>query len=114
MIGYKFPCWEKIAEKKNKMKKSIKIPIRTCLGCQNKRPKRELLRIIKTPEGNIEIDPTGKKSGRGAYLCYNKECLEEALREKRLCRELKQDIPPQTINELRRFLEDYTSKSPGK
>ena len=86
------------------MKKNIKIPIRTCIGCQNKKPKREMLRIIRTPEGNIEIDTTGKKSGRGAYLCYNIECLDRALREKRLYKSLKKDVPLQIINELRKKL----------
>ncbi|MEN3189426.1 MAG: YlxR family protein [Atribacterota bacterium] len=86
------------------MKKNIKIPIRTCIGCQNKKPKREMLRIIRTSEGNIEIDATGKKSGRGAYLCYNVECLDKALREKRLYKSFKKDISPQIINELRKKL----------
>lgn len=96
------------------MIKNTKIPIRTCIGCQNKKPKRELVRIIRTPEGNYEIDTTGKKSGRGAYLCYNIKCLDVALREKRLNRSFKKDIPAHIINELRRFLEKVTLKSPVK
>lgn len=94
------------------MIKNTKIPIRTCIGCQNKKPKKEMVRLIRTPEGNYEIDTTGKKSGRGAYLCYNIECLDIALREKRLNRSFKKDIPAQIINELRRFLEQYILKSP--
>ncbi len=96
------------------MIKNTKIPIRTCIGCQNKKPKRELIRIIRTPEGNYEIDTTGKKSGRGAYLCYNIKCLDVALREKRLNRSFKKDIPVPIIDELRRFLEKVTLKSPVK
>lgn len=96
------------------MIKNAKIPIRTCIGCQNKKPKRELIRIIRTPEGNYEIDTTGKKSGRGAYLCYNIKCLDVALREKRLNRSFKKDIPAPIINELRRFLEKVALKSPVK
>lgn len=96
------------------MIKNTKIPIRTCIGCQNKKPKRELVRIIRTPEGNYEIDTTGKKSGRGAYLCYNIKCLDVALREKRLNRSFKEDIPVHIIDELRRFLEKVTLKSPVK
>lgn len=76
--------------------------MRTCIGCQCKKPKKEMIRIIRTPEGNIEIDKTGKKSGRGAYLCGNVECLDIALRKNNLNRSLKQDIPLETLNELRK------------
>jgi len=89
------------------MIKNIKIPIRTCIGCQSKKPKREMVRLIRTPEGNYEIDTTGKKSGRGAYLCYSIECLDIALREKRLNRSFKKDVPTSIIDELRGFLEEY-------
>ena len=76
--------------------------MRTCIGCQCKKPKKEMIRIIRTPEGTIEIDKTGKKSGRGAYLCGNAECLDIALRKNNLNRSLKQDIPLQVIDELRK------------
>lgn len=85
------------------MVKNLKIPIRTCIGCQAKKPKREMIRIIRTPDGKIEIDRTGKKSGRGAYLCDNIECLEMALKKNNLNRSLKQDIPLHTIDELRKI-----------
>ena len=84
------------------MIKNLKVPVRTCIGCQYKKPKKELIRIIRTPEGIIEIDKTGKKSGRGAYLCANVECLDIALRKNNLNRSLKQDIPLQTLDELRK------------
>ena len=83
-----------------KKKKLKKIPYRTCIGCQEKKPKRDLLRIIRTPEGIIEIDETGKKSGRGAYLCYNKICFQEAMKKKRLEKALKIDITSSTVQEL--------------
>ena len=83
-----------------KKKKLTKIPYRTCIGCQGKKPKRDLLRIIRTPEGVIEIDETGKKSGRGAYLCYNKICFQEAIKKKRLGKALKLDILPSIVKEL--------------
>jgi len=83
------------------MIKNLKIPVRTCIGCQCKKPKKEMIRIIRTPEGKIEIDKTGKKSGRGAYLCGNVECLDIALRKNNLNRSLKQDIPLQTLDELK-------------
>lgn len=82
------------------MKNSKKISYRTCIGCQLRKPKKELLRIIRTPEGRIEIDFTGKKSGRGAYLCYNIECFEEAIKKNRLGRALKVEILPETIKLL--------------
>jgi len=84
------------------MVKNLKIPIRTCIGCQCKKPKREMIRIIRTPDGKIEIDRTGKKSGRGAYLCDNIECLDMALKKNNLSKSLNQDIPLQILDELRK------------
>jgi len=84
------------------MIKKLRVPLRTCIGCQCKKPKKELIRIIRTPEGKIEIDKTGKKSGRGAYLCGNVECLDTALRKNHLNRSLKQDITLQMLDELRK------------
>jgi len=82
------------------MKNTKKISYRTCIGCRLRKPKKELLRIIRTPEGRIEIDLTGKKSGRGAYLCYNMDCFEEAIKKNRLGRALKVEISPETIQSL--------------
>jgi hypothetical protein len=79
------------------MKHSKKIPYRTCVGCQLRKPKKELLRIIRTPEGIIEIDVTGKKSGRGAYLCYNMECFKMATIKGKLNKALKVEISTETI-----------------
>ena len=58
--------------------KPKKIPMRMCLGCGENKPKRELVRVVKSPEGEISLDLTGKKSGRGAYICRNAECLIKA------------------------------------
>lgn len=90
------------------MKKSIKIPIRTCVGCQERKPKKELLRIIRNVKGDIEIDLTGKKSGRGAYLCYDIECLEKGLRGKSLVKSLDKEIPSLIIEELKRLFASKT------
>ena len=57
-----------------------KIPLRMCTGCMEMKPKKELIRVVKTPEGEVTVDLTGKKSGRGAYICRNIECLEKAFR----------------------------------
>ena len=60
-----------------------KIPLRMCTGCMEMKPKKELIRVVKTPEGEVTVDLTGKKSGRGAYICRNIECLEKAFKAKR-------------------------------
>lgn len=78
-----------------------KIPQRLCVGCQEMKNKKDLLRIVKTPENQIEVDRTGKKSGRGAYVCPKRECLEKAVKEKRLERSLKHSISPEIFESLR-------------
>ena len=60
-----------------------KLPERTCMGCNGKKPKKELIRIVKNKEGEINIDRTGKMQGRGAYICDNIECLEKLIKTKR-------------------------------
>lgn len=64
--------------------KTRKIPMRMCLGCGEMKPKKELVRVVKSPDGEISIDLTGKKSGRGAYICRSTECLAKAQKSKRL------------------------------
>ena len=63
------------------MMKTKKIPMRMCLGCGEMKPKRELIRVVKSKEGDISLDLTGKKSGRGAYICKSVECFEKARKE---------------------------------
>ena len=65
-----------------------KIPVRMCAGCSEHKPKKELVRVVRTPEGEILLDLTGKKSGRGAYVCHDPECLKKARRARRLERAL--------------------------
>lgn len=72
-----------------------KVPQRLCVGCQEMKPKRELIRVVRTPEESIEIDQTGKRSGRGAYICPRLECLEKALKGKRLEKALKKPLAPE-------------------
>nr|WP_273701760.1 YlxR family protein [Tepidanaerobacter acetatoxydans] len=62
--------------------------MRMCIGCKEMKPKNELIRIVRTTDGKIEIDPTGKKSGRGAYLCKNDKCIEASMRENQLSKAL--------------------------
>jgi len=70
-----------------------KIPKRICVGCKETKDKKELIRIVRTPDGEVKIDPTGKMSGRGAYICCNKECLQAALAGKHLERALQVELP---------------------
>lgn len=70
-----------------------KIPMRKCLGCNEMKPKKELIRAVKSPDGEINIDLTGKKSGRGAYICPDKACLRKARKGKRLEKALETAIP---------------------
>ncbi|MDE6538707.1 MAG: YlxR family protein [Ruminococcus sp.] len=65
------------------MMKPKKIPMRMCLGCNDMKPKKELIRVVKSPEGEISLDFTGKKSGRGAYICRNTECFTKARKARR-------------------------------
>ncbi len=70
-----------------------KIPERQCMGCNEKKPKPELLRVVRDPEGNVSLDFTGKKSGRGAYICRSVACLKKARKTGRLGRVLECEIP---------------------
>ena len=63
--------------------KTKKIPMRMCLGCSEMKPKKELIRIVTDPEGNVSVDPTGKKAGRGAYICKSTDCLKKAGKSKK-------------------------------
>lgn len=70
-----------------------KIPERRCIGCGERFPKTELIRIVRAPDGTISLDRTGKKSGRGAYLCHSVECLKRARKANRLSQNLDCEIP---------------------
>ena len=77
-----------------------KIPLRQCVGCGEMKGKKEMIRVIKTPEGEICLDATGKKNGRGAYLCKQKECLINARKNKGLERSFKMSIPTEVYESL--------------
>ena len=82
------------------MQKPRKIPQRQCVGCREMKDKRVLLRIVRTPEGEILLDSTGKKAGRGAYVCPDPECLKKARRSKALERAFDTAIPPEVYDAL--------------
>ena len=86
--------------------KQRKIPERQCLGWNEHRPKTELLRVVRTPEGEILLDFTGKKSGRGAYICRDVECLKKARRSGRIGRSLDVTIPEEVYDRMERELCD--------
>ncbi len=81
-----------------------KIPQRTCMGCQAKKDKRELVRIVRSPEGEISVDLTGKKPGRGAYICPDLECLNKVVKSKRLERSLETTISEEIYEMLKEQL----------
>ncbi len=87
------------------MMKTKKIPMRMCLGCGEMKPKRELIRVVKSKEGDISLDLTGKKSGRGAYICKNVECFEKARKARKFERSfscmISEDIYNSMEGELR-------------
>lgn len=89
------------------MTKTRKIPQRMCVGCREMKNKKELTRVVRTPQGSIEIDSSGKKPGRGAYICPQLDCLQQALKGKRLQKALEQEIPDEVIDKLK----DQISKS---
>lgn len=85
--------------------KPKKIPQRQCVGCRTMKNKKELIRVVKSPEGEISLDFTGKKSGRGAYLCPSAECLARARKSKALERAFASPIPSEVYEGLQREME---------
>jgi hypothetical protein len=77
------------------------IPQRTCVGCRRVRGKQELVRVVRTPQGQVRLDPTGKVAGRGAYLCRDQACLAQALKQKRLNRALGVAVEAALADEIR-------------
>ncbi len=82
-----------------------KIPQRSCIGCGLKKDKSDLLRIVRSPEGEFSLDPSGRKNGRGAYICMNSACLEKAEKRKALQRSFKAEVDESVYRQLREELE---------
>ena len=82
-----------------------KVPMRKCVGCQEMKSKKEMMRVLKTSENTFELDATGKKNGRGAYICCSKECLEKAIKSKGLERSFKQAFPKEVYETLKKEME---------
>ncbi|MEI6132525.1 MAG: YlxR family protein [Bacillota bacterium] len=96
-----------ILKTKTKAQPKIKkIPLRRCLGCNEMKPKSELVRVVKNSSNEISVDMVGKMQGRGAYVCKKKECLEKAIKTKRLEREFGGAMPTEIFEKLRTQMEE--------
>ena len=82
-----------------------KIPQRQCMGCRERRPKKEMIRVVRSPEGNVSLDFGGKMNGRGAYICPSSDCLKKAIRSKSLDRSLEVAIPEEVYDRLAKEME---------
>ena len=82
-----------------------KIPQRQCMGCRERKAKRELIRVVRSPEGEVSLDFGGKKHGRGAYICHDPQCLKKAIKSKALERAFSTQIPPEIYDKLNEQME---------
>ena len=90
-----------------------KTPMRQCVGCRTMKAKRELIRVVRSPEGVVSLDPTGKKAGRGAYVCPDPECLRKAIKSKALERAFLAPVGPELIEELTALLSERGASDDG-
>lgn len=86
-----------------------KVPLRKCIGCNEMKNKKEMIRVLKTADNGIVLDVTGKQNGRGAYLCFSKECLAKAMKSRGLERSLKMPIPREVYESLEKELDTIES-----
>ena len=87
-----------------------KIPMRQCTGCREMKSKKEMIRVVKTPENEIVLDATGRKNGRGAYICFSKECLKKARKNKGLERSFKMSIPEEIYERLEKEFDEIEAE----
>lgn len=85
---------------------SKKIPLRQCIGCGEMKNKKEMMRVIRTAQGDVSLDVTGKKNGRGAYLCFSRECLQKAIKSRGLERSFKMSMDPSIYECLQKEFEE--------
>lgn len=83
-----------------------KVPLRKCIGCNEQKTKKELVRFVRSPEGDVSLDLVGKKSGRGAYICPSAECLKKARKSKRLDKIFEMSVPETVYDEAERLLNE--------
>lgn len=87
--------------------KPRKIPMRMCMGCREMKPKKELLRVVRSPEGMVSLDTSGKKPGRGAYVCPDAECMKKAIKQKQFDRMLEVKIEQEVLVQLQAAVDQY-------
>lgn len=87
-----------------------KMPMRKCVGCGEMKNKKEMIRVLKTTDEDFVLDATGKKNGRGAYLCFSKECLDKAIKTKGLERSFKQSIPKEIYEKLEKEMDSLEAE----
>lgn len=90
-----------------------KVPMRKCIGCMNSKPKRELLRVVRTPEGELKVDASGKMNGRGAYLCKDPACFDKMVKGHKLNREFEMEIDASVYETLRENFNQVQHTSGG-
>ena len=90
--------------------KNKKVPLRQCVGCGQMKGKKEMMRVLRTAEGDILLDTTGKKNGRGAYLCRSMECLKKARKNRGLERSFKMGIPNEVYDQLEKEFEEFEAE----
>ena len=87
-----------------------KIPERKCAGCQQKFPKRELIRVVRTPEGTVEMDNHGKKNGRGVYLCKNSDCFKKVRKGDKLSKSLEVKVTEELYDSIEKIIYDSVNE----
>lgn len=100
----------KLAARARQPLRARHVPQRTCIACRSTSAKREFVRLVRTPEGHVEVDPTGKKAGRGAYLCSRASCWEIALKKDRLSAALKIKLSAGDAATLRTFAAEFPAE----
>ena len=91
--------------------KPKKIPLRMCVGCRESKPKRELIRVVRAPDGTLSMDPVGKKPGRGAYVCRQEACLTRAIKQKQLERTFSSPISDEIRDALAAQIKDIPKET---
>ena len=90
--------------------KAKKVPVRMCAGCGGRFDKRDLVRVVRTPQGDVQLDLTGKMAGRGAYVCHDVECLKKARKSRALERAFSTAIPPEVYDAMEAELEGHNEQ----
>ena len=91
--------------------KTKKVPMRMCIGCRTMKEKGQLIRVVRSPEGDMSLDPVGKKPGRGAYVCRSAECLKRAIRQRQLERQLQVKLTEEVSAALNETMEQYAAEA---